>query len=148
MTTSNLPLSSPTPNGMSSPASFGASRRSPHTRSPAMVTELMTNPHVVRSASPPRRTVKPPPSPCSSPARPLAGVKRWHLIPARANGQLALGAYVWDEEARAFMPHGVNVLALRGAQNEEITAFLTPDAVRGFGLPEAIQPSSQPEEKP
>jgi RNA polymerase sigma-70 factor, ECF subfamily len=74
---------------------------------------------------------------------PLSGVKRWRLIPARANGQLAVGGYVWDEETRAFLPHGVNVLTLRGAQIEEITAFLTPDAFRGLGLPDAIRPRSQ-----
>jgi RNA polymerase sigma-70 factor (ECF subfamily) len=68
----------------------------------------------------------------------LAGVKRWRLLPARANGQLGFGAYVWDEETHAFMAHGINVLTLRGAQIEEITAFLTPDAFQGFGLPHAI----------
>ena len=41
---------------------------------------------------------------------PLAGVKRWRLVSARANGQLAFGAYVWDEEMHVFMPHGVKVL--------------------------------------
>jgi RNA polymerase sigma-70 factor, ECF subfamily len=69
---------------------------------------------------------------------PLGGSKRWRLIPARANGQLALGKYVWDEEAHSFMPHGINVLTLRGAQIEEITAFLTPDAFPRFGLPDAL----------
>jgi RNA polymerase sigma-70 factor (ECF subfamily) len=70
---------------------------------------------------------------------PLAGAKRWRLIPARANGQLAFGKYIWDEERDAFMPHGVNVLTLRGAQIEEITAFLTPDAFRRFGLADALR---------
>jgi hypothetical protein len=37
------------------------------------------------------------------------------------------------------MPRAVDVLTLRGAQIQEITAFLTPDAFRGFGLP-AILP--------
>lgn len=32
----------------------------------------------------------------------------------------------------------VNVLTLRGTQIEEITAFLTPDAFRHFGLPETV----------
>ena len=41
---------------------------------------------------------------------PLAGVKRWRPVSARANGQLAFGAYVWDEEMHVFMPHGVKVL--------------------------------------
>jgi RNA polymerase sigma-70 factor, ECF subfamily len=70
---------------------------------------------------------------------PLAGSKRWRLIPARANAQLAFGKYIWDEEKHAFMPHGVNVLTLRGARIEEITAFLTPDAFRQFGLADALR---------
>jgi RNA polymerase sigma-70 factor, ECF subfamily len=70
---------------------------------------------------------------------PLGGAKRWRLIPARANGQLAFGKYIWDEERHAFMPHGVNVLTLRGTQIEEITAFLTPDAFRQFGLADALR---------
>jgi RNA polymerase sigma-70 factor (ECF subfamily) len=69
---------------------------------------------------------------------PLSDVKRWRLLPARANGQLAFGGYIWDDEAGSFTPHSVNVLTLRGTQIEEITAFLTPDAFRHFGLPEQI----------
>jgi hypothetical protein len=46
--------------------------------------------------------------------------------------------YTWDEEMRAFIPHEVNVLTLRGAEIEEITAFLTPDALARFGLPDLI----------
>jgi hypothetical protein len=44
----------------------------------------------------------------------------------------------WDEETRTFIPHEVNVLTLRGAEIEEITAFLTPDAFARFGLPDLI----------
>ena len=40
------------------------------------------------------------------------------------------------------MPHAVNVLTLRGAQIHEITAFLTPDAFRGFDLPAAVPANS------
>lgn len=69
---------------------------------------------------------------------PLAGGERWRLIPARANGQVAFGAYGWDEQARGFMPHAVNVLTLRGGQVEEITAFLTPGAFPRLGLPGAL----------
>jgi RNA polymerase sigma-70 factor (ECF subfamily) len=73
---------------------------------------------------------------------PLAGVKRWRLVPARASGQLAFGHYVWDEQAQAFTPHGLNVLTLRGTRIEEITAFLSPDAFERFGLPETIEANS------
>jgi RNA polymerase sigma-70 factor (ECF subfamily) len=73
---------------------------------------------------------------------PLAGAKRWRLIPARANGQLAFGTYAWDQKTQTFTPHAVDVLTLRGAQIEEITAFLTPDAFRRFNLPDAIPANS------
>ena len=72
----------------------------------------------------------------------LAGAKRWRLVPVRANGQLAFGGYTWDEETGTFIPHSVKVLTLRGTEIEEITAFLTPEAFRGFGLPDALPPST------
>ena len=72
---------------------------------------------------------------------PLAGATRWRLIPARANGQLAFGAYAWEDKTQTFTPRAVDVLTLRGAQIQEITAFLTPDAFRRFDLP-GILPES------
>jgi RNA polymerase sigma-70 factor, ECF subfamily len=69
---------------------------------------------------------------------PLSNVKRWRLVPASANAQLAFGGYIWNDEAGSFTPHSVNVLTLRGTQIEEITAFLTPDAFRHFGLPNLV----------
>jgi RNA polymerase sigma-70 factor, ECF subfamily len=68
----------------------------------------------------------------------LAAPARWRLVPARANGQLAFGAYAWDDQAQAFLPRAVDVLTLRGTQIQEITAFLGPDAFGGFGLPAAL----------
>ena len=68
----------------------------------------------------------------------LAGATRWRVIPARANGQLAFGLYAWDEEAQAFLPRAVDVLTLHGARIQEITAFLTPAAFRGFDLPATL----------
>jgi RNA polymerase sigma-70 factor (ECF subfamily) len=66
---------------------------------------------------------------------PLAGELRSRLVPVRANGQLAFGHYVWDAEKGSFVPHGINVLTLRGARIEGITTFLTPGALATFGLP-------------
>jgi RNA polymerase sigma-70 factor, ECF subfamily len=66
---------------------------------------------------------------------PLAGTTRWRLVPTRANGQLAFGLYAWDDETQTFRPRAIDVLTLRGARILEITAFLTPDAFRGFDLP-------------
>ena len=68
----------------------------------------------------------------------LSDQKRWRLVPARANAQLAFGGYTWDEQTGIFMPHSVKVLTLRGAEIEEITAFLAPDAFPHFGLPDRI----------
>ena len=67
-------------------------------------------------------------------------VPTWRLVPARANGQLAFGKYIWNREKRTFMPHGVNVLTLHGSRIAEITAFLTPDAFGRFGLADEIKP--------
>jgi RNA polymerase sigma-70 factor (ECF subfamily) len=72
---------------------------------------------------------------------PLAGTTRWRLIPTRANGQLAFGLYAWDDKRQTFTPRAVDVLTLRGAQIQEITAFLTPDAFRNFDFP-AFLPAS------
>src|SRR6266511_4194825 len=72
--------------------------------------------------------------------RPLSGVNRSRLIPIRANGQLAFGAYTRTEARGCFTPHGLNLLTLRGAQIEEITAFLVPGTFRHFGLPDQLLP--------
>jgi RNA polymerase sigma-70 factor (ECF subfamily) len=71
-------------------------------------------------------------------SQPLAGTRRWRLVPVRANGQLAFGAYAWDDKTQTFTPHAVDVLTLRGGQIQDITAFLTPGAFRGFGLPATL----------
>ena len=71
---------------------------------------------------------------------PLSGELRWRVLPAPASGQVGLGYYLYSEESGSFLPHGVNVLALRGAQIAEIIAFLTPETFGRFGLPDQIQP--------
>jgi len=65
-------------------------------------------------------------------------VRRWHLIRTTANGQPAVAAYVWDEQAAAFVPHHLNVLTIRGGKIEEMAAFLAPDVYPRFGLPDSI----------
>ena len=66
---------------------------------------------------------------------PLAGGRRWRLLPVRANGQVAFGHYIEDATTGRFLAHGINVLALRGTQISEITAFLVPGEFGRFGLP-------------
>jgi RNA polymerase sigma-70 factor (ECF subfamily) len=68
----------------------------------------------------------------------LSAAKRWHLVPSSANAQPALAGYVWDDEAGAFVAHEITVLTLRGSEIEEVTAFLTPAAFAGFGLPDRV----------
>jgi RNA polymerase sigma-70 factor (ECF subfamily) len=69
---------------------------------------------------------------------PLGGRRRWRLIPTRANGQLAFGHYLWDEDKESFALHGVSALTLRAERIQEITSFLTDDIFRRFGLPDEI----------
>jgi RNA polymerase sigma-70 factor, ECF subfamily len=74
-------------------------------------------------------------------SRVLADETRWRLLPARANGQVAFGAYIWDEPTQAFMSHGVIVLTIGATLIEEITTFLDADFAP-FGLPERIDADS------
>jgi RNA polymerase sigma-70 factor (TIGR02960 family) len=66
---------------------------------------------------------------------PLTG--RWRFRPARANGQLAFGTYLWDADRATHVPAGLDVLALRGDRIAEVVSFLSADFSR-FGLPSEI----------
>jgi RNA polymerase sigma-70 factor (ECF subfamily) len=63
---------------------------------------------------------------------------RWRLVRTSANGQPAAAAYLWVEQAGAFMPDSLVVLTLRGREIEEIMAFLSPEVFPTFGLPASI----------
>ena len=63
---------------------------------------------------------------------------RWRLVRTSANGQPAAAAYLWVEQAGAFMPEGLHVLTLRGGEIEEIMAFRSPEVFPTFGLPGSI----------
>jgi RNA polymerase sigma-70 factor (ECF subfamily) len=63
---------------------------------------------------------------------------RWRLVRTSANGQPAAAAYLWVEQAGAFMPEGLHVLTLRGGEIEEIMAFRSPEVFPTFGLPASI----------
>jgi RNA polymerase sigma-70 factor (ECF subfamily) len=71
---------------------------------------------------------------------PLRRDTRWRVIPIRANGQLAFGQYIWDEERENFLAHSITVLTLDGERITEITAFLNADLMVRFGLPDEIAP--------
>jgi len=60
---------------------------------------------------------------------------RWRHLPASANGQLAVGCYLWDEERGDFEGGVIDVLTLRGDRVAEVTAFLGGERFPRFGLP-------------
>ena len=62
---------------------------------------------------------------------------RWRFLPTTANGQIAFGTYLRDEDAGAYVPGGLDVLTLRDGRVAEIVAFLEADLTR-FGLPARI----------
>jgi RNA polymerase sigma-70 factor (ECF subfamily) len=62
---------------------------------------------------------------------------RWRFLPASANGQLAFGTYLWDEDADAYLPGGLDVLTIRNGQVAQIVAFLSAD-LTDFGLPASL----------
>src|SRR3954451_11086519 len=72
-------------------------------------------------------------------ARPFARALPWRAVTTRANGQPAFGQYEWDEQERAFLPHGLAVLAFEGEQIGEFTIFLDRRIFDRFGLPERLE---------
>ncbi|MBY8875137.1 sigma-70 family RNA polymerase sigma factor [Micromonospora sp. PLK6-60] len=66
---------------------------------------------------------------------------RWRLLPTAANGQLAFGTYRWV--AGAWLPSGLDVLALRGDRVAEVVSFLTAD-LTAFGLPASLVADQPP----
>jgi RNA polymerase sigma-70 factor, ECF subfamily len=61
--------------------------------------------------------------------------ERWRHLPTRANGQLAVGCYVWDAERGDFGACVIDVLTLRGDHICEVTAFIGAERFPRFGLP-------------
>ncbi len=51
---------------------------------------------------------------------------RWQHLPARANGQLAVGCYILDAASGSFVPAVLDVLTLRGDRIAAVTGFLLP----------------------
>jgi RNA polymerase sigma-70 factor, ECF subfamily len=62
--------------------------------------------------------------------------ERWRHIPTRANGQLAVGCYMWDGEKYAAAV--LDVLTLRGDKVADVTAFLAPWVYSRFGEAEGF----------
>ena len=64
---------------------------------------------------------------------PLRG-GRWRFRPAAANGQLAFGTYLWDDDHASYRAAGLDLLTLRGTRVAEVVSFLDADFPT-FGLP-------------
>jgi len=56
---------------------------------------------------------------------PLSGAWRWRHLPARANGQAAVGSYCWHDQEQSHLPFALDVLTLDGSHIKEITSFIT-----------------------
>jgi RNA polymerase sigma-70 factor (ECF subfamily) len=63
----------------------------------------------------------------------------WRHRFTTANGQLAVGAYSWDDEAGDYRAHALDVLELRGDKIAAIVAFLDGSLFPAFGLPPAVE---------
>jgi RNA polymerase sigma-70 factor (ECF subfamily) len=64
--------------------------------------------------------------------------ERWRHLPTHANGQPAVGCYVWDAERGDFGARVIDVLTVRGDRIAEVTAFIGGERFPRFGLPERL----------
>ena len=55
---------------------------------------------------------------------PLSGEWRWRHLPARANGQAAVGSYAWYPAEETFRPFALDVLTLGENGLAEVTSFI------------------------
>jgi RNA polymerase sigma-70 factor (ECF subfamily) len=68
----------------------------------------------------------------------LTGCGSWRHIPTSANGQPALGCYLWDDDVGAHLGWSITVMTLRGEQIAELTTFIGRDHLAPFGLPDSL----------
>ncbi|TQM30546.1 sigma-70 family RNA polymerase sigma factor [Nocardia bhagyanarayanae] len=60
---------------------------------------------------------------------------RWRFLLTSANGQLAFGTYLWEEERAVFAAMALDVVAVREGRISEVVSFLEPALFPSFGLP-------------
>ncbi len=70
----------------------------------------------------------------------------WKHVPARANGQLAVGCYILSDETGRYEGAVLDVLTLEGERIAAVTAFIDPPLFAQFGLPESLPSESGPAE--
>ena len=69
----------------------------------------------------------------------LAADKRWRLLPVNANGQPAVGEYLWNERTQNFAAEAVTVLTIADNLIADITSFRRPDLFAQFELPDHLE---------
>jgi RNA polymerase sigma-70 factor (ECF subfamily) len=62
--------------------------------------------------------------------------ERWRFLPTRANGQVAFGTYLWENDS--YVACALDVIALRGDRITEVVSFLSADLFAPFGLPATL----------
>jgi RNA polymerase sigma-70 factor (ECF subfamily) len=69
---------------------------------------------------------------------PLTGCGSWRHLPTSANGQPAVGCFLWNDDAGAHVGWSINVLTLRDERIAEITSFVGLEHFAVFGLPKSL----------
>ncbi|GAA3102203.1 sigma-70 family RNA polymerase sigma factor [Pseudonocardia yunnanensis] len=68
-------------------------------------------------------------------AIPLTSCGSWRHIPTSANGQPAVGSYLWKDDARAHVSWSIDVLTMRDERISAITSFIGAEHFAPLGLP-------------
>ena len=63
---------------------------------------------------------------------------RWRHLATHANGQPAVGCYLWDEERGDYPGWVIDVLTLDGPRLAAVTSFIGTEGFARFGLPSAL----------
>lgn len=64
--------------------------------------------------------------------------ERWRHVPTTANGQLAIGCYMWDEARQTYPAAVLDVLTLRDDRVAQVTGFIAPWVFARFGEMEGV----------
>jgi RNA polymerase sigma-70 factor (ECF subfamily) len=63
---------------------------------------------------------------------------RWRHLPTHANGQPAIGCYLWNEDRGEHVGWVIDVLTLDGPRIAAVTSFIGQENFTRFGLPSAL----------
>jgi len=69
---------------------------------------------------------------------PLTSCGSWQHLPTSANGQPAVGCYLWNEAAGLHRAWSINVLTLRDDLITDVTSFIGQEHFTALGLPTSV----------